>query len=51
MGTRKRQVFDLPSTKIEVTQHETEAKVCPHCLAFQEADFPKDVNQFVQYGS
>jgi transposase len=51
IGTRKRQVFDLPATKIEVTQHEVEAKVCPHCLAFQEADFPKDVNQFVQYGS
>jgi transposase len=36
---------------MEVTQHEAEAKVCPHCLAFQEADFPKDVNHSVQYGS
>ena len=51
LGRKKRQVFDLPALKIEVTQHEAEGKVCPNCLEFQEAAFPKDVNHPVQYGS
>lgn len=51
VSRKKRQVFDLPIVGIEVTQHEAEGKICPHCLAFQEAVFPTDVKQRVQYGS
>ena len=48
--TKKRQVFDLPPIFLEVTQHETEQKVCPHCLHVEESTFPEDVTNVTQYG-
>ncbi|MGG5737455.1 IS66 family transposase [Bacillus cereus group sp. IBL03679] len=47
---KKRQVFDVPSTKIEVTQYEAERKVCSHCLSFEEGQFSPHVTKSVQYG-
>jgi transposase len=45
-----RQVFDLPPLQIEVTQHEAEVKMCPHCQTIHTASFPDHVQHHVQYG-
>ncbi|MGG5739665.1 DUF6444 domain-containing protein [Bacillus cereus group sp. IBL03679] len=47
VSRKKRQVFDVPSTKIEVTQYEAEEKVCSHCLSFEEGQFSPHVTKSV----
>lgn len=50
VGTERRQVFDLPPGRIEVTEHRLVSKVCA-CRTVTKAPAPEGVNAPVQYGS
>jgi transposase len=46
----KRQVFDLPPQKLEVTEHQVEVKRCPNTGREVSASFPSEVKARTQYG-
>lgn len=48
--TEKRQVFEIPEPKIEVTEHQVIAKTCPCCGKVSKGKFPDHVSAPVQYG-
>ena len=46
----KRQVFEVPQPKVEVTEHRVEQKKCPCCGENTRALFPENVRGPTQYG-
>jgi transposase len=46
----RRQMFEIPPVKLEITEHRAEVKICPHCGTRNKEDFPEDVSQTVGYG-
>ena len=50
-GIEKRQVFEVPSVRLEVTEHQAAIKCCPNCGKQVKRQFPEGVSQAVQYGT
>ncbi|QQR70028.1 MAG: IS66 family transposase [Alphaproteobacteria bacterium] len=50
-GVEKRQVFDIPEPRLEVTEHQAHIYTCAKCHGTTQAAFPEDVTSFVQYGA
>jgi transposase len=46
----KRQVFDIPPLRLQVTEHQAEVKCCPVCGHQGQASFPDNVQAPAQYG-
>lgn len=46
----RRQVFDLPPSRLVVTEHQVHARCCPACDTRSRGGFPPEVASTVQYG-
>lgn len=50
VAIEKRQIFELPPIKIQVTEYQAQRKICPHCGSPVTAEFPSDISAPAQYG-
>jgi len=46
----KRQVFDIPAPRHQVTEHQVKVELCPGCQHRVQGQFPASVSAPVQYG-
>jgi len=49
-GSEKRQVFDIPAPRLEVTEHQAQIYQCAQCRKVTKAPFPSGVISPAQYG-
>lgn len=49
-GVERRQVFDVPEPRLEVTEHQAQVYSCTQCRTVTKAAFPEGVNAAAQYG-
>jgi transposase len=49
-GVEKRQVFDIPKPRLEVTEHQAAIYCCAHCQGVTRAAFPEGITRQTQYG-
>jgi transposase len=51
ISCERRQVFDIPLLKINVTEHRSHKKCCGRCGFVTAGEFPQEAYQAVQYGA
>ena len=47
----RRQEFEIPVMKAQITEHQSEVKICPKCGFVNKGKFPDHITQPVQYGA
>lgn len=47
----RRQVFDLPEPRLEITEYQVAQVICPQCGQSHRGEFPSSVKAPVQYGT
>ena len=50
-GYQRRQVFDIPPQRVEVTEHRGHVKQCTCCHHHTQADFPAEASNHAVYGN
>ncbi|MCC7359738.1 MAG: IS66 family transposase [Anaerolineales bacterium] len=51
LSRERRQVFDIPEPRLDVTEHQAVHKACPACQTVTSGRFPPEVSQPVQFGA
>ncbi|GCE10741.1 IS66 family transposase [Tengunoibacter tsumagoiensis] len=51
LAITRRQVIDLPTSAVQIWEHQAQTKCCPRCHSQTTAPFPEQVSAAVQYGS
>lgn len=46
----KRQLFDLPDVKMQITEYQAHSLKCKKCYTLNKAEFPDNINATTQYG-
>ena len=51
LNYERRQVYDIPPIKMQICEHRSEIKCCPHCQKENKGVFPAGVSHCTQYGN